>query len=328
MTNQPPMSPKAGAGPAREEGFGPIVEQLASDAPMLDALHLGPGIRRELPSRDRLIELVEILRAILFPGFFGPSEVSSESLRYAIGAAMDRAFHGLSEQIRRGLCAACSEPTDASCAQCAERAREITRRFLLRLPHLREVLLTDVRAAYEGDPAAHSQAEALFSYPGIFAITNYRLAHELFELGVPFLPRIITEHAHSLTGIDIHPGATIGGALFIDHGTGVVIGETCVIGERVRIYQGVTLGAKSFPLDGEGRPIKGIARHPILEEGVVIYSNATLLGRITVGRGSTIGGNVWLTHSVPPGSTITQANARMPAHGEGFTPVPLPNKKI
>ncbi|MBR2979596.1 MAG: serine acetyltransferase [Myxococcaceae bacterium] len=322
-------SPSISQGPAtaRGDGFSAIVEELASDAPMLDALQLIPGVRRELPSRDRLIELVEILRAILFPGFFGPSEVSSESLRYAIGAAMDRVFHGLSEQIRRGLCAACAEPRDDTCVKCAERARDITRRFLERLPRLRAVLLTDVRAAYEGDPAARSQAEALFSYPGIFAITNYRLAHELFELGVPFLPRIITEHAHSLTGIDIHPGATIGGAFFIDHGTGVVIGETCVIGERVRIYQGVTLGAKSFPLDGEGRPIKGIARHPILEEGVVIYSNATLLGRITVGRGSTIGGNVWLTHSVPPGSMITQANARSPVQGDGFTPTPLPVPK-
>ncbi|MDR0965726.1 MAG: serine acetyltransferase [Myxococcales bacterium] len=299
--------------PCSEEGLAHIVERLTSDAPLLDAFHLRPGLRRELPSRDSLIEIVETLRAILFPGFFGPSEISAESLGYAIGAALDRVSRALNEQIRRGLCAACAEPTEASCVECAQLARDLTRRFLQRLPFLRDVLLTDVRAAYEGDPSATSEAEVLFCYPGIFAITNYRLAHELHSLGVPYLPRIITELAHSLTGIDIHPGATIGGAFFIDHGSGVVIGETCVIGEHVSIYQGVTLGAKSFPLDAQGNPIKGVPRHPILEDGVVIYSNATLLGRITVGSGSTIGGNVWLTHSVPPGSTITQANARAPS---------------
>jgi serine O-acetyltransferase len=148
------------------------------------------------------------------------------------------------------------------------------------------------------------------------AITNYRLAHELFLLGVPLIPRIITEQAHSVTGIDIHPGATIGEHFFIDHGTGVVIGETCRIGDRVRVYQGVTLGAKSFPLDDEGRPMKGIARHPIVEDEVIIYSGATVLGRVTIGRGSIIGGNVWLTHSVPPGSRIAQANERPQARSD------------
>jgi serine O-acetyltransferase len=171
-------------------------------------------------------------------------------------------------------------------------------------------LATDVQAAYEGDPAATSPDETIFCYPGVLAITNYRLAHELYLLDVPLIPRIVTEHAHSITGIDIHPGATIGESFFIDHGTGVVIGETCEIGSRVRLYQGVTLGAKSFPLDQNGNPIKGIKRHPVVEDDVIIYSEATILGRVTIGRGSVIGGNVWLTRDVPPGSLITQAQTR------------------
>jgi serine O-acetyltransferase len=170
--------------------------------------------------------------------------------------------------------------------------------------------LTDVRAAYEGDPAATSTDETIFCYPGILAITNQRVAHELYRLAVPLLPRMLTEQAHSATGIDIHPGATIGERFFIDHGTGVVIGETSMIGNNVRLYQGVTLGAKSFPLDEQGNPIKGIPRHPIVEDDVVIYAGATVLGRITVGRGSVIGGNVWVTESVPPGSKLSQASAR------------------
>ena len=171
---------------------------------------------------------------------------------------------------------------------------------------MRRLLASDVEAAYEGDPALHTRDEAIFCYPGIFAITNQRIAHELHVLGVPLIPRIITEYAHTITGIDIHPGARIGERFFIDHGTGVVIGETSVIGNRVRLYQGVTLGAKSFPLDEHGNPIKGIDRHPIVEDDVVIYSGATILGRIVIGKGSTIGGNVWLTHAVPPGSKVTQ----------------------
>ena len=168
------------------------------------------------------------------------------------------------------------------------------------------MLALDAVAAYEGDPAAPSPSEAIFCYPGVSALTSHRIAHELYLLDVPLIPRIISEHAHSRTGIDIHPGARIGEKFFIDHGTGVVIGETCVIGDRVRVYQGVTLGAKSFPLDDQGHPIKGIDRHPIIEEEVTIYSGATILGRVTIGKGSVIGGNVWLTRSVPPGSRISQ----------------------
>jgi serine O-acetyltransferase len=176
---------------------------------------------------------------------------------------------------------------------------------------------SDVEAAYEGDPALRSRDEAIFAYPGVFAVTNQRIAHELHVLGVPLIPRIITEHAHTITGIDIHPGAAIGEKFFIDHGTGVVVGETCVIGKNVTLYQGVTLGAKSFPLDEHGNPIKGIPRHPIVEDDVVVYAGATILGRITIGKGSSVGGNVWLTHGVPPGTRVTQAEVRDDRHSHG-----------
>ncbi|MBW1686088.1 MAG: serine acetyltransferase, partial [Deltaproteobacteria bacterium] len=189
--------------------------------------------------------------------------------------------------------------------------------FFARLPAVRRLLATDVQAAYEGDPAATSPDEAIFCYPGVLAVTNYRLAHELYAREVPLIPRMITEHAHSVTGIDIHPGATIGEGFFIDHGSGVVIGETCIIGNRVRLYQGVTLGAKSFPLDENGNPIKGIDRHPVVEDDVVIYSEATILGRVTIGRGSVIGGNVWLTRGVAPDSVVTQAQVRQDLFDSG-----------
>ena len=279
-----------------------IVESLALASTTLTDMPLG---RREFPSRTALAALVEELRALLFPGYFGTSELKAETLRYHLGASMDRVAHGLADQIQRGLMA-----SDASCQDCTERSRMLARAFLARLPEVRRLLATDIEAGFEGDPAATSPEEVLFSYPGFLALTNQRLAHELLKLGVPLLPRMITEHAHGITGIDIHPGAQIGERFFIDHGTGVVIGETCIIGHNVRIYQGVTLGAKSFPLDAEGHPIKGVPRHPVVEDDVIIYSNATILGRVTLGRGSAIGGNVWLTRSVPPGSVITQANEK------------------
>jgi serine O-acetyltransferase len=266
--------------------------------------------RQPLPSRKIVEELVEDLRSALFPGYFGTSELNAASMRFHVGSTLDRVLRGLKEQIWRGLCFACPQENDEQCADCAGKALGITHRFFSRLPEVQRLLATDVRATYEGDPASVSPDEAVFCYPGLVAITNYRLAHELHRLGVPLIPRIITEHAHSLTGIDIHPGATIDEAFFIDHGTGVVIGETSEIGKNVRLYQGVTLGAKSFPVDEKGNPVKGIPRHPIVEDGVVIYSGATILGRITLGRGSVIGGNVWLTHSVPPKSRISQAEIR------------------
>jgi serine O-acetyltransferase len=266
--------------------------------------------QQNLPSREALIEIVESLRSVLFPGYHGNSELGEESVRFHVGATLDRVQHSIEEQVKRALCFFCREKDPSRCPECDERVRGIVRTFISRLPQVRRLLSTDVQAAYEGDPAATCPEETILCYPGILAITNFRLAHELHRCEVPLLPRIITEHAHAVTGIDIHPGATIGEKFFIDHGTGVVIGETCTIGSGVRIYQGVTLGAKSFPLDEHGNPIKGIPRHPIVEDDVVIYGGATILGRITIGKGSVIGGNVWLTASVPPGSKITQAESR------------------
>src|ERR1035438_8137369 len=279
-----------------------VVEALSVASTALTDMPLG---RREFPSRTALASLVEELRALLFPGYFGTSELKAETLRYHLGASMDRVAHGLADQIQRGLMA-----SDASCTDCGERSQSLARAFLSRLPEVRRLLATDIQAGFEGDPAATSPEEVLFSYPGFLALANQRLAHELLKLGVPLLPRMITEQAHGITGIDIHPGARIGERFFIDHGTGVVIGETSVIGHNVRIYQGVTLGAKSFPLDADGHPTKGVPRHPVVEDDVIIYSNATILGRITLGKGSAIGGKVWLTRSVPPGSVITQANEK------------------
>ncbi len=269
------------------------------------------------PSRETIIEIVESLRSVLFPGYFGTAEMTRESFRYHVGATLDRVVRLLREQIKRGLCFYCVGDDSGECPACEDRAENVTRAFLSRLPAVQAVLASDVIAAYEGDPAAASPDEAVYCYPGLRAITSFRIAHEIFRLGVPLIPRIITEHAHSVTGIDIHPGAVIGENLFIDHGTGVVVGETCEIGDRVRIYQGVTLGAKSFPLDDHGNPVKGVPRHPLVEDDVVIYAGATILGRVTIGRGSVIGGNVWLTRNVPPGSRISQAQVRSELFSDG-----------
>ncbi|MCX6565040.1 MAG: serine acetyltransferase [Candidatus Aminicenantes bacterium] len=270
-----------------------------------------------LPARDAIISIVEGLRSVLFPGYFGLSEINADSLRFHIGSQLDRLGRSLQEQIKRGLCFLCEKEQNGLCHECEIRAKDMARALLSSLGRVRHLLATDVLAAFEGDPAATSPDEAIFCYPGLRAITDYRLAHELHLLGVPLIPRFITEHAHSQTGIDIHPGARIGESFFIDHGTGVVIGETCVIGKRVRIYQGVTLGAKSFPRDKCGDLIKGIERHPIVEDDVIIYSGATILGRVTIGRGAVIGGNVWLTESVPPGSRITQSVAHKIRYQKG-----------
>ncbi len=269
------------------------------------------GMHPSLPSAESVARLVETFRAVLFPGYFGATRsLSKEALRFHVGASLDRLETRLSEQVRRGFCFTCRERQPGDCVECDRRAREVTDAFIDGLVSIRRLLVTDVQAAYVGDPAATSPAETILCYPGVFAVMCQRVAHHLTRLGVPLLPRMITEHAHALTGIDIHPGAEIGEAFFIDHGTGVVIGETSVIGRRVRLYQGVTLGARSFPLDAEGKPVKGLPRHPIVEDDVVIYSGATVLGRVTIGAGSVIGGNVWLTHDVPPGSRVGQRPAR------------------
>lgn len=262
-----------------------------------------------LPSGKSLRRIVELSREILFPGYFGNSTVHRRTINYHIGVNVEELFGLLTEQIQAGLCFGLENtPSDNVIKKIPDRdtAASIAARFISRLPEIRRILATDVEAAYYGDPAATCFGEIICCYPIIRAITNYRIAHELYMLNVPLIPRIITEMAHSETGIDIHPGAQIGHHFTIDHGTGVVIGATCIIGNNVKLYQGVTLGAKSFPLDENGNPIKGIARHPILEDDVIVYSNATILGRITIGKGATIGGNIWETESVPAGSRIVQ----------------------
>ena len=284
-----------------------VVGQLVRQSAAGQGFTLRRSWKAALPARDRIVDIVEWIRCLLFPGYFGDSEIAETSKPYHIGSILDRVQRELREQIRRGFCFACKKDDPSACAECADRPQQATRAFLVRLPQVQRLLFQDVTAAYQGDPAATSPDEAVLCYPGILAITNYRIAHELYRLGVPLVPRMITEYAHGLTGIDIHPGAAIGEAFFIDHGTGVVVGETCEIGRRVRIYQGVTLGAKSFALDENGNPVKGVPRHPIVEDDVIIYSGATVLGRVHIGRASVIGGNVWLTHSVPEGSVVTQA---------------------
>ena len=251
-----------------------------------------------LPSGKILEEIVMLLRAILFPGYYGNSSVNTHTLHYHIGVDVERLYHLLSQQIQAGLCFMEYSADDKCNCNIKQVVQKLSSQLIERLPAIREVLSTDVIAAYNGDPAAESTSEVISCYPIIKTLTNYRVAHELALLGVPLIPRMLTELAHSETGIDIHPNARIGKYFTIDHGTGVVIGATCVIGDNVKIYQGVTLGAKSFPLDAEGNPIKGIPRHPIIGNNVIIYANATVLGRITIGNGCVIGANMWVTEDM------------------------------
>ena len=267
-----------------------------------------------LPSQPALAEVMDLCRGILFPGFYGKSNVNSQNLVFHIGVALERLYGLLCEQIQAGLCfatgwgevEATGDTYSSAQGKRKGKASELAHAFIEQLPTLRQTLATDVEAAFLGDPAAESYGEVISCYPVIKALTNYRVAHELLRLGVPLIPRIITEMAHSETGIDIHPAATIGHHFTIDHGTGVVIGATCIIGNHVKLYQGVTLGAKSFPVDADGHPIKGIPRHPILEDNVIVYANSTILGRITIGHDAVIGGNIWVTEDVEPGTKILQ----------------------
>ena len=298
------------AGALGVDTFDSVVDQL-SILCHGEAANAGlKGPRREpMPSSDVLVEVVHAIRSVLFPGYFGTAELDARSMRFHVGSNLDRVRRLLMEQVRRGFCFQCDQQSSGACQDCDLRARSITARFLARLPDVKAALLSDVSAFYGADPASDSPDEVVFSYPGLLAITSYRLAHELYRLGVPLIPRMITEHAHSVTGIDIHPGASIGGRFFIDHGTGVVVGQTCRLGEGVKLYQGVTLGAKRIPVDENGDPFKGVPRHPIVEDDVVIYAGATILGRVTIGARSVIGGNVWLTRDVSPDSRVTQAQA-------------------
>ncbi len=299
-----------GAG-AIDRVLAEVVNELQSQADQLATPLRKTFTGHPLPSRKEVVKMIELLQAVIFPGYVGNRDVTEESLGYHLGSSLHQASLIMVDEIHRGLCFACQlDKADRTPAACLERAQRITAEFLRLLPEIRRQLALDAVAAYEGDPAASSPSEAIFCYPGVLALTCHRIAHVLYELDVPLIPRIIAEHAHSKTGIDIHPGARIGERIFIDHGTGVVVGETAIIGDRVRIYQGVTLGAKSFPLDDDGNPIKGIDRHPIIEDEVTIYSGATILGRVTIGKGAVIGGNVWLTRSVPAGATISQSRPR------------------
>jgi len=264
---------------------------------------------RELPAPGPVGDIVDGLRGALFPMRLGPPDLRQESEDFFVAHTLDSALHALHQQVLLELHYTARQLGREPASPIEAHAVDIVRSFAAALPNVRSLLDTDVRAAYNGDPAAHSVDEILLCYPGAQAVIHYRLAHVLYELGVPMIARIIAELAHSATGIDIHPGARIGSGFFIDHGTGVVIGETAIIGERVRIYQAVTLGAKRFNVGEDGVLEKGAPRHPILEDEVVVYAGATILGRITIGKGSSIGGNVWLTRSVPPGSVITQASS-------------------
>lgn len=296
-------------------GLGRIVAELNALRAQSHQSRYGAGPLPELPSRTATLEVIDSLMAALFPRHFGPAGLAGDSLDAFVTFALTTALQTLQRQVRLEFELVAAEDGDSGSPD--DRAHAVAGRFAEALPAIRALLETDIRAAYEGDPAATSLDEVMCCYPGVAAIIRHRLAHELYRLHAPMLARIISEIAHSLTGIDIHPGAEIGERFFIDHGTGVVIGETAVIGRGVRLYQGVTLGARRFELGENGALAKNYPRHPILEDDVVVYAGASILGRITIGRGSVIAGSVWLTQSVPANSQVTQAKSRSEAFHEG-----------
>lgn len=274
------------------------VEEL-SDTSKMPGLFHHHRHGESLPSLSELEEIISLSRAVLFPGYYGRSTLNAETVVYHIGSEVEKLFSILTGQILAGLCFGETGEHVSELGSLHQRAEALAASVLSRFPQIRRVLATDVEAAYLGDPAAQNYGEVISCYPVIKALTCYRVAHEIYKVGVPLIPRILTEMAHSETGIDIHPAAKIGEYFTIDHGTGVVIGATCEIGRGVKLYQGVTLGAKSFPLDADGNPIKNNPRHPILKDGVIVYSNATILGRVTIGRNAVIGANTWVSHDVP-----------------------------
>jgi serine O-acetyltransferase len=288
----------------RDQPVRALIESIRSDE---RTRHISTAY---MPDRRLCLEVLERLRWLLFPGFFGPRDLSEESLEGHVRNVGEDISRRLFEQVTGALryqkhIEPGSPRFAAECAECDRRAERVVQAFMSALPVVRRALSLDVQAAYDGDPAAQHTDEIIFSYPGLYALSVHRLAHELYRLDVPLIGRIWSEHAHSATGIDIHPGARIGQSFFIDHGTGVVIGETTVIGDHCKIYQGVTLGAKSFPKDERGRLVRGVKRHPTLEDHVTVYAGATILGGDTViGAGSVINGGVFLTQSVPPGHIV------------------------
>ena len=292
-----------------QESIGHAVQILTDISSVGEVAH-AQRAGEPMPSTDKLKSFVEKVRQIIFPGYFGQINFHPASFHYHMGVLVDEVFHLLAEQLLAGLCFVCDKELNADLENRKTESERLAAEFIAGLPNLRKILITDVEAAYLGDPAATSRSEVIFCYPAIRAISSYRIANALHRSGVPLIPRIISEMAHSETGIDIHPEAVIGPYFAIDHGTGIVIGSTAIIGSNVKLYQGVTLGAKSFSLDESGNPVKGIPRHPIVEDNVVVYSNASILGRITIGHDSVIGGNIWITNDLPPFSKIVQNRAK------------------
>ena len=284
-----------------------VVDKLSQPQSYEGLYHHNPE-GQALPSEQAVREFIALVRSTIFPGYYSSSSLHDSTITYHLGVAVERMHRVLAKQILYSLCFAEQEICKGeSCNSEQEyKALNIAGAFISYLPELRRMLALDVEAAYQGDPAAESIGEIICCYPSLKAITYHRIAHKLYELQVPLLPRIISEIAHSETGIDIHPAARIGESFFIDHGTGVVIGATCIIGSRVKLYQGVTLGAKSFPKADDGSLIKGIERHPILGDNVIVYSNTTLLGRINIGESARIGANMWITEDVPAGQSLSR----------------------
>ncbi|MBN2183057.1 MAG: hypothetical protein JW715_14190 [Sedimentisphaerales bacterium] len=263
-----------------------------------------------LPAREKILEILDLFTELIFPGYTGRREVTKTNIDFIVGDILCQIYSELCDQTERAYRYACRIKECEDC-DCRIKAENVTKHLLGRLPKIREMLKGDVKAAFDGDPAAQSYEEIVISYPCITAIATYRIAHELYLQDVPLIPRIMSECAHSKTGIDIHPGARIGKNFFIDHGTGVVIGETTIIGNNVKIYQGTTLGAMSFPKDERGKIIKGSKRHPTIEDNVTIYAEATILGDVLIGKNAVIGGNVWVKESVPAGVTVITPNAEL-----------------
>ncbi|MBU0730341.1 MAG: serine acetyltransferase [Proteobacteria bacterium] len=305
---------KSSATPNQYRELPPVVKKIAESWNKKEYCdHVGAI---PMPSHESVITILSHIRRILFPGYFSQTTINADNLEYYLGQEINILFEDLSRQILLAYQYNCLSNNDA-CEHCADRGQDPALKFIQQLPIIKELLKTDILAAITGDPAAKSQDEVIFSYPGLQAITTYRVANALYKLGVPFIPRIMTEHAHSRTGIDIHPGATIGESFFIDHGTGVVIGETTEIGNRVRLYQGVTLGALSLPHDA-GEKWRNKKRHPTIEDDVIIYANTTVLGGDTViGARSIVGGNIWLTESVPPDTKVLLKRPELIYSGNG-----------
>jgi serine O-acetyltransferase len=289
-----------------ESGLPNLVDRIVESYEEYGGVNRSEG--EDLPSKQAVIGILEDLLTVIYPGYFGEANVNKSNIKYFVGSMLSSIYSRLVNEVEKSLKYLSRIFGVGSEETCRRRARMVVKEFLERIPEIRALLSGDIQAAYEGDPAAKSTDEVILSYPCVLAIATYRIAHELWIRGVPLIPRIMTEYAHSKTGIDIHPGAKIGKNFFIDHGTGVVIGETTDIGDNVKIYQGVTLGALSFPRDERGKIMKGLKRHPTVGNNVVIYSGATILGGETViGDGAVIGGNAWITSSIPSGTKVIVA---------------------